>query len=177
MARGRTPTPSLIFADDTTVVGLITDNDETAYGEEVRDLTVWYKDNNLSLNMIKTKEMIVDYMKRRTEHTPTLIDGAVVEQVKSFKFLGVHITNKLTCSKHTKKVLKRARQNQFPHRRLKRLGMRPHILKRFYSCTIEWLHHCLVWQLLGLRPQGITEGSVYGPVHHWGQASCHPGPL
>ena len=26
------------FADDTTVVGLITDNDETAYREEVRDL-------------------------------------------------------------------------------------------------------------------------------------------
>ena len=29
------------FADDTTVVGLITDNDKTAYGEEVRDLVVW----------------------------------------------------------------------------------------------------------------------------------------
>ena len=41
------------FADDTTVVGLITDNDETAYREEVRDLTVWCKDNNLSLNQDK----------------------------------------------------------------------------------------------------------------------------
>ena len=60
----------------TTVVGLITDNDETAY-REVRDLTVWSKDNNFSLNMIKTKEMIVDYSKRRTEHTPILIDRAV----------------------------------------------------------------------------------------------------
>ena len=29
------------FADDTTVLGLITDNDETAYREEVRDLAVW----------------------------------------------------------------------------------------------------------------------------------------
>ena len=29
------------FADDTTVVGLITDNDETAYREEVRDLAMW----------------------------------------------------------------------------------------------------------------------------------------
>jgi hypothetical protein len=28
-------------------------------------------------------EMIVDYRKRRIEHTPTLIDGAGVEQVKS----------------------------------------------------------------------------------------------
>ena len=85
------------FADDTTMVGLITNNDETAYREEVRDLTVWCKDNNLSL--IKTKEMIVYYRKKRTEHAPIIIDGAVVEQVESFKFLGVHITNKLTWSK------------------------------------------------------------------------------
>ena len=40
------------FADDTTVVGLSTDNDETTYREEVRDLTVWCKDNNLSLIVI-----------------------------------------------------------------------------------------------------------------------------
>jgi hypothetical protein len=56
------------------------------------------KNNSLSLNMIKTKEMIVEYRKRRTEHAPILIDRAVVEQVESFKFLGVHITNKLTWS-------------------------------------------------------------------------------
>jgi hypothetical protein len=28
------------FADDTIVVGLVTDNDETAYREEVKDLSV-----------------------------------------------------------------------------------------------------------------------------------------
>ena len=50
---------------------------------------MWCKDNNLSLNGIKTKEKIVDYRKRRAEHAPILIDGAVVEQVESFKFLGV----------------------------------------------------------------------------------------
>ena len=43
------------FADDTTVVVLITVNDETAYREEVRDLAGWCQDNNLSLNVIKTK--------------------------------------------------------------------------------------------------------------------------
>jgi hypothetical protein len=47
----------------------------------------------------------VDYRKRRT---PILIDEAVVEQVERFKFLGVHITYKLTWSKHTKTVVKRA---------------------------------------------------------------------
>ena len=88
--------PIIMFADHTTVVGLITDNDETAYREEVRDLAMWCQDNNLSLNVIKTKKMIVDYRKRRTEHALIFIDGAVVEQVESFKFLGVYITNKLS---------------------------------------------------------------------------------
>ena len=52
---------------------------------------MWCQDNNLFLNVIKSKEMIVDYRKR-PEHVPILIDGAVVEQFESFKFLGVHIT-------------------------------------------------------------------------------------
>ena len=75
------PDPNTIikFADDATVVGLITDNDETAYSEEVRDLTMWCKDNNISLNVMKKKEMIMDYRKRRTEYAPILINGAVVE--------------------------------------------------------------------------------------------------
>ena len=62
------------FADDITVVGLITDNDETAYKEEVRDLAVWCKDNDLSLNVSKTKELIMDYRKRRAEQTTINID-------------------------------------------------------------------------------------------------------
>jgi predicted acetyltransferase len=60
-----------------------------------------------------------------------------VERVENFKFLGVHITNELSLSKHTKTVVKRARQNLFPLRRLKRFGMARQILKKFYSCNIK----------------------------------------
>jgi hypothetical protein len=89
------------------VLGLITNNDETAY-REVRELAVWCQDNNLSLNVGKTKELILDYSKRRAEQAPINIDGAIAERVKSFKFLGVHITNELSWAKHTKTVVKRA---------------------------------------------------------------------
>jgi hypothetical protein len=135
------------FADDTTMVGLFTDNNETAYREEDRELTVWCQDNTFSLNVNKTKELIVDYRQRRAEQAPIKIDGAVVEQVESFRILVVHITNELLWSKHTKTVVKRARQNFFPYRRLKRFGMGPQILKKLYSCTIEsmitaWYGNC-----------------------------------
>ena len=106
-------------------------------GRRVRDLAGWCQNINLSLNVTKTKEMIVDYRNKRTEHTPILINGAVVEQVESFKFLGVHINNKLEWSKHNKTVVKRARQRLLPLRKQKIFGMGPEILKRFYSCNIE----------------------------------------
>ena len=57
---------------------------------------MWCQDNNLSLNVSKTTEMIMDYWKRRAEQTPINIDGAVVERVESYKFLVVHITNELS---------------------------------------------------------------------------------
>src|SRR4029434_4830536 len=73
------------FADDTTIVGLITDNDESAYREDVDTLTKWCQDNNLSLNISKTKEMIVDYRRwQEVEHAPLHINGSEVEKFSCF---------------------------------------------------------------------------------------------
>ncbi|KAI4880167.1 hypothetical protein NFI96_001818 [Prochilodus magdalenae] len=88
------------FADDTTIVGLISNNNEEAYREEVSFLTHWCRENNLSLNVNKTKELIVDFRKQERVHTPITINGAAVERVSSFKFLGVHITEELTWTEH-----------------------------------------------------------------------------
>ncbi len=74
------------FADDTTVIGLITDNDETAYRAEVSTLTKWCQENHLSLNIDKTKELVVDFRRQSREHTPITIDKTPVERVNSFKF-------------------------------------------------------------------------------------------
>ena len=45
----------------------------------------------------KTKEIVVDFSPTRSHaHTPIYSNGAVVERVSSFRFLGVHISNDLT---------------------------------------------------------------------------------
>ena len=49
------------FADDTTVVGLITGGNEAAYRDEVLKLGEWCVSNNLALNITKTKELILDF--------------------------------------------------------------------------------------------------------------------
>ncbi|KAI3357423.1 hypothetical protein L3Q82_015858, partial [Scortum barcoo] len=86
------------FADDTTVVGLIRDDNDLAYREEVEQLVRWCEGNNLILNVDKTKEIIVDFRKIQPSHAPLLINNSAVEVVSSTKFLGVHITDDLTWS-------------------------------------------------------------------------------
>ncbi len=91
----------------------------------------------LSLNIDKTKELVVDFRRQSREHTPITIDKTPVERVNSFKFLGVHITEDLTWSTHTDAVLKKTHQRLFFLRRLRKFGMSPSILRSFYTCTME----------------------------------------
>ena len=86
---------------------------------------------------VRTKEMIVDYRKRGSDHASIHIDGPAVEQVESFTFLGGQITKGLNWSKHTQTVMKKVQKHLFPLRRLKKFGMGPQIRKKVYSCTTE----------------------------------------
>jgi hypothetical protein len=67
---GMTPTHIIKFADDATVVGLITDNDETAYRGGQRPDRVVQGQQPLP-QCDQDKEMIVDYRKRRTSTPKT----------------------------------------------------------------------------------------------------------
>ena len=65
----------LTFADDTTVVGLITGYNESAYRDEGSDLAVWCQSNNLSFNVSKTKELIVTTGKEGASTPPSASIG------------------------------------------------------------------------------------------------------
>ncbi|KAI5611468.1 gastrula zinc finger protein XlCGF28.1-like [Silurus asotus] len=140
------------FADDTTVVGLISKNDESAYREEVQRLTAWCGANNLSLNVDKTKEMVVDFRRAQSDQSPLIIDGSSVEIVKSTKFLGVHLADNLTWSLNTSSITKKAQQRLYFLRRLRKAHLPPPILSMFYRGTIEsilssltaWFGNCTV---------------------------------
>ncbi|MCI4377478.1 hypothetical protein PGIGA_G00204120 [Pangasianodon gigas] len=128
------------FADNTVVVGLITNNDEKAYLEEVNILSTWCRNNNLSLNITKTKEMIVDYGKKQVRnYSPLLIKGATVERVRNFKYLGVHLTEDLSWTTHINSLVTRAHQRIYHLRRLARFRVSHRVLKAFYTGAVESL--------------------------------------
>ncbi len=108
------------FANDTSVVGLISSNDETHNREEVAQLAEWCGANNMSLNVEKTKEVVMDFRRNSVDHPPLTIDSLTVERVSSTKFLGVHITEDLTWTTNTMSLLKKAQQRLHYLRRLKR---------------------------------------------------------
>ena len=60
-----------------------------------------------------------------------------MEKVERFKFLGVHITDKLKWSTHTDSVVKKAQQYLFNLRKLKKCGLSPKTLTNVYRCTIK----------------------------------------
>ncbi len=86
----------LKFADDTTLIGLIQDGDESAYRQEVKELAVWCSLNNLELNTLKTVEMIVDFRRNPPALPPLTIMNSTVTavefQVSSFKFQVLFVT-------------------------------------------------------------------------------------
>ncbi len=63
----------LNFADDTTLIGLIQDGDESAYRQEVEELAVWCSLKNLELNTLKTVEMIMDFGRSLNTCVPCLL--------------------------------------------------------------------------------------------------------
>ncbi|XP_061143633.1 uncharacterized protein LOC133160076 isoform X1 [Syngnathus typhle] len=135
------------FADDTTVVGLINDNDDLDYRVEVEQLVGWCRDNGLILNVEKTKEIIVDFRKNQPHYAPLIINSSAVEVVSSTKFLGVHITDYLTWTGNTTTLVKRAQKRLYFLRRMRRAHLPPPIMRTFYRSTIESiLTSCLsVW--------------------------------
>ncbi|KAI5624583.1 myelin-associated glycoprotein-like, partial [Silurus asotus] len=73
------------FADDMTVMGLISKTKKVSIQRESADANCLCKANNLLLNVDKTKEMVVDLRKTRSNHS--LLNISFMETIKSSKVL------------------------------------------------------------------------------------------
>eukprot|EP00061_Rhincodon_typus_P004062 g21655.t1 len=104
------PNSTYKFTDDSTVVGWNLNNVETEYRQEIECFVVWCNDNNLSLDVSKMKDLIIDFRMPGGGHGPVYIHGAEVEMVQSMKFLGVMITNNLSWTTHVDAMGKKAQQ-------------------------------------------------------------------
>ncbi|KAL0150630.1 hypothetical protein M9458_054047 [Cirrhinus mrigala] len=123
----------LKFPDDTTVIGLIQDGDESAYRQDVEQLSLWCSHNNLELNTLKTVEMKVDFRRNPNALPPLTIMNSTVAAVDSFKFLGTNIYQDI----HIDSNVKKAQQRLYFLRQLKKFNLPQALMAQFYSAVIE----------------------------------------
>ncbi len=127
----------LKFADDTTLIGLIQDGDESAYRQEVKELAIWCSLNNLELNTLKTVEMIVDFRRNPPALPPLTIMNSTVTAVESFRFLGTTISQDLKWDNHIVSIVKKAQQRLYFLHQLRKFNLPQELLIQFYSAIIE----------------------------------------
>ena len=132
--------PLLKFADDMALVALLKDeNSLSQYFLFIDYLAYWFDSSFLELNVKKTKELCFgeDRMQDTSLARPCKIKGENVEQVTSFKYLGVILDNKLNYNCHVDHVCKKANQRLFLLRKLKHFQINSNILESVYRSLIE----------------------------------------
>ncbi|KAI3375437.1 hypothetical protein L3Q82_021922 [Scortum barcoo] len=102
-------------SNDSAMVGCIRNGQESEYRELVNNFAEWFGRNRpfLLLNVNKTKEMVVDFTRKRTEAEPVNIMGEEVGTVEHYKYLGVHLNSRLDWSTNTDAPYKKERSRLY----------------------------------------------------------------
>ncbi|KAI5098355.1 gastrula zinc finger protein XlCGF28.1-like [Silurus meridionalis] len=126
------------FSDDSAIVGLIMNDDDREYRGLTQNFVDWCQRSCLQINAGKTKELVVDF--RRHKHTSSLplvnIQGKDIVRVDSYKYLGVHLNNKLDWTDNTEAIYKKGQSRLFLLRSLRSFGVQEELLKTFFDSVV-----------------------------------------
>ena len=82
------------FVDDLTIMEVIPGNSPSIMRHVVSDVQEFASNNNMQLNPVKCKEMRVSFLHYNScEFQPIATGGTYIEEVTSFKLLGLYISN------------------------------------------------------------------------------------
>ena len=139
------------FADDTTlyfthknlrVLQACTDHDLSI-------LTDWFKANSLTLNVGKTNVLLFDYQKKQKTSLEIHIGGTMVKSVKTTKFLGVILDNKLSWIDHYEQLKCKIHRNYALLCRSKNLLNTQGMKMLYYAQIYSHLSYCIVlWGIM-----------------------------
>ena len=104
------------FSDDSAVVGCMREGEEGEYRTLVDSFVEWSEQNHLRLNVDKTREMVIDFRRKKMPSQPLRIRGEVVED---YKYLGMVIDNRLDWKSNTEAVYKKEMSRLYFLRKLR----------------------------------------------------------
>jgi hypothetical protein len=113
---------------------------------EIDSVDSWSILNYMNINTKKTKEMLLGSI---TKNPPPLLqlNGQPVERVKSYKLLGLHVTDTLQWNEHVSSLCSRATQRLHFLQQLKRAAMSSDDLLYSYQSVVRPVteYACAVW--------------------------------
>lgn len=158
------------FVDDTILLGLITNDKETSYKEKVWGLVAWCSANKLLLNMSRTKQMVMDWRRKKVDSAPLQI---CLERVPSFRFLGEHVEDELRwhANKAAQQVVRKVQQKLDFLRLLNKCYLEVILRQIFYHFRVEsMLAYSITLWYAGCMPydrKALAEGHEDNTEDHW----------
>ena len=126
------------YVDDLTILEIIPRNSPSYLNCIVDDIQCFSHRNNMRLNPAKCKAMTIDFLDYNscTWH-PICTGRVVIELVKSFKLLGVYISEDLTWGVHCDYIIKKVNRHLYALRTLKICGVPTSDLITVYCSLIR----------------------------------------
>ena len=124
------------FSDDTAIVGHVEGGREDEFRDLVGNFVKWCEENHLQLNVVKMKEMVVDYRRNKPTPPPVCIGGTDIDIVDYYKYLGVVLDDKLEWTANTEAVYKKGLSWLYFLKRLRSFNLCNRMLQMFYQSVV-----------------------------------------
>ena len=141
----------LLYADDTTLStsGKVIQNIEQKHHQDVKNVLVWCRKNDMVMNIPKSKAMIISTKSKLAELTVPLnveIDNKAMPCVSSTKLLGVHLDTALSWEKLIEHIKNKVSRNSYLLKKIKAflpLTARKMFVNSYFLPHLDYC--CIVW--------------------------------
>ena len=133
--QGTTKTLTVKYSDGTVIEDL--SNSDSVYFSKVHKFSAWCKESYLDLNIVKTKEMVVDFRKNPPPVPELIIDNVAVEKVAEYRYLGIVLDNNSTFDRNVDTIHKKCQSCIYCLQKLRNMGVACDILEMYYRACIK----------------------------------------
>ena len=135
------------YVDDISISECIPAQGCSSLQSDLDEIQQWASRNDMMLNEKKCKEMTVNFLRQSPVITSLSIDGQSLDQVLSFKVLGVTLNHRLKWDAHVEVTVKKASKRLYILRVLRRSGVPPSDLLLIYISLVRSVleYACSVW--------------------------------
>lgn len=154
-----------LFADDCSIViqGKDAHTYENTINQVFTDVTLWLVNNNLKVNLLKTKFMEFYAPQGKPKDIKLNYDGYTIERVSSIRFLGVVLDCHTNWREHTEMLIGKLNRFVFALRRISQLSSQKtallafngHVMSNLRYGLILWGNCCTVRKVFQLQKKCV----------------------